>query len=79
MPEEKTFKVFCAHCERPFRVRFAPVSEESGESEVAVNCMYCAETVMIALPRKYVRKEHLTRGLKSVASPPGAHAPSDND
>ena len=68
MADEKTFKVTCAHCEKPFHVRF-PLSEPGaeGKAEVVVNCLYCGKPVKIEIPREYVEEKHLTRGLKSVA------------
>ncbi len=70
MPENKTFKVVCAHCAKPFHVRFEladPAAEGSGE--VVVACPYCEENVVVTLPRKYIEKDHLTRGLKSAPAP----------
>lgn len=67
MAEEKTFKVHCDHCEKPFHVRFPLVSDEDGEANVVVNCLYCREEVVVRLPRRYVEKEHLLRGIQSHA------------
>ncbi len=54
---EKTFKVHCANCKKPFHVRF-PIAdpEAEGDGEVKVECMYCSENVMIEIPRQYIEK-----------------------
>ena len=67
MSEMKTFKVVCDHCDRPFHVRFPLADpEKEGSGEVGVLCMYCEKDVIVKLPRKYIEKEHLVRGIKSV-------------
>ncbi len=69
MAEEKTFRVTCAHCERPFHVRFALEQPDAeGEGEVIIDCLYCRKPVKIVIPRVYIEKDHLTRGLKSVSA-----------
>ena len=67
MPEEsKTFLVECAACGKDFRVRFPLADPDAeGESEKVVECLYCDEKVKVTLPRKYIREEHLLRGLPS--------------
>lgn len=55
--QEKTFKVICPECKKPFHVRFpraAPRAEGTGE--VRIECMYCGEKVMIEIPRPYIQK-----------------------
>jgi RNase P subunit RPR2 len=65
---EKTFKVTCVHCQKPFHVRFPLARPEvEGSGEVAVTCLYCAKNVKVTIPRKYIETDHLTRGIKSMA------------
>lgn len=67
--EEKTFKVVCPHCGKPFHSRHRLSRAESGRmAEVVVNCLYCGKAVMITVPEKYVPEEHLVRGLKGLPS-----------
>jgi hypothetical protein len=75
MPKEKkTFKVLCAHCRKPFHVRYPLATARggaegdeaapgAGTAEVVVTCLYCKEDVIIALPREYVSRETLLRSL----------------
>ncbi len=68
MAEEKTFRVTCAHCEKPFHLRRKLEEPDAeGEAEVVVNCLYCSKAVTITIPRVYVEEECLIRGLKSVS------------
>ncbi|MGE3542066.1 MAG: hypothetical protein AB7N91_32200 [Candidatus Tectimicrobiota bacterium] len=64
----KTFKVTCIACQKPFHVRF-PLAQPgaSGSAEVVVACLYCAQQVVVTLPREYIETEHLIRGLPSRA------------
>jgi RNase P subunit RPR2 len=63
---EKTFKVLCAACQRPFHVRFPLVrSETAGTGDVVVTCLYCSENVVITISRVYIAEEALVRGLQS--------------
>jgi hypothetical protein len=64
--QDKTFKVECAHCQRPFHVRFPLAdSEAEGSGEVVVACLYCNENVVINIPREYIEEDMLVRGVKS--------------
>jgi hypothetical protein len=67
-PSYKTFKVQCAHCHKPFHVRF-PLArpEAAGTGEVVVTCQYCDQKVVITIPRDYIETEALVRGLTSRA------------
>jgi hypothetical protein len=63
---EKTFKVLCAACQRPFHVRFPLASPEAeGTGEVVVTCLYCNEHVVVTIPRVYIAEEALVKGLQS--------------
>ncbi len=74
MAEKKTFKVHCAECGRGFIVRFPLANpKQEGSGEVHVHCLHCEEDVMVRIPRKYIRKDHLIRGIKSL--PTGGSAP----
>ncbi len=55
MSEEKTFKVPCLKCKKPFHVSY-PIAEPDaeGKADVWVECPYCNEKQMISIPRKYV-------------------------
>ena len=65
--EEKTFKVICAPCKRPFHVRFPlAAADAEGTGEVVVECQYCEQPVKIEIPRVYIREDALTRGLGSA-------------
>ncbi|CAN2042438.1 putative Zinc finger/thioredoxin domain-containing protein [Candidatus Magnetomoraceae bacterium gMMP-15] len=66
--EQKTFKVFCAICGKPFHVRFPLAdSEAEGSGEVSITCGYCNNTVMVEIPKQYIADEHLIRGIKSIS------------
>lgn len=64
--QEKTFRVQCANCQRPFHVRF-PLArpDATGASDVMVRCLYCTKDVMVTIPQQYIEEEVLVRGLKS--------------
>jgi hypothetical protein len=63
---EKTFKVLCAACQRPFHVRFPLARPEAGGTgDVGVTCLYCNENVMITIPLDYIAEEALIKGLQS--------------
>ncbi len=65
--QEKTFKVECPHCQRPFHVRYALADPNvEGSGEVVVTCQYCDKNVVIEIPREYIAEEMLLRGVKSV-------------
>ena len=65
--QEKTFKVTCAHCQKPFHVRFPLAQPDAqGSGEVTVTCLYCAKNVKVTIPRKYIEADALVRGLKSM-------------
>ena len=67
--QEKTFKVECPHCQRPFHIRYALADPDvEGSGEVVVTCQYCNENVMIEIPREYISEGMLLRGVKSVVS-----------
>ena len=60
----KTFKVHCDGCKKPFHVRFplnSSNSDEEGSGDVMVDCMYCSEKLMITIPRKYIEKDILLK------------------
>ncbi|MBI3796573.1 MAG: hypothetical protein HY268_06340 [Deltaproteobacteria bacterium] len=65
--QEKTFKVECVHCRKPFHVRFPLTRPEAeGKGEVVVTCLYCNHKVVITIPTMYIEPEALVRGLKSA-------------
>lgn len=76
--EEKTFKVLCAHCNKHFHVRFPLAqsdADEEGEDKgkLVINCPYCGANVMITIPRRYIKEEHLMedyliRGMKAISA-----------
>ena len=70
MPEVmKTFKVHCAHCSRPFHVRFPLARPDAeGKGRVVVVCQYCSENVTISIPRTYIEEDHLVRRIPSDPS-----------
>jgi hypothetical protein len=62
--KEKTFKVTCAVCERPFLIRFPLAqSDAEGEGEVVVTCQFCEKKVKIKIPQKYIGKDTLLRSV----------------
>lgn len=55
--QEKTFKVNCPECNKPFHVRFSLEDPDAeGTGEVRITCMYCNKSVMIEIPRPYIPK-----------------------
>lgn len=65
MTQEKTFKVVCHKCGKPFHIRFPltdPKAEGSGD--VVIECPYCCESMIVAIPRKFIKEAHLIRGLE---------------
>ncbi len=60
--ESKTFEVTCAHCDKPFHVRF-PLTRPgaTGEGDVSVTCMYCNQNVMITIPQIYIKESTTVR------------------
>jgi RNase P subunit RPR2 len=64
--QQKTFKVLCVNCQKPFHVRFPLASREAeGTGDVVVTCLYCHENVMITIPREYIAEEALIKGIPS--------------
>lgn len=62
----KTYKITCCHCKQPFHVRFPEVDPDAeGTGDVVIDCQYCGGKVVARLPRKYIRTEHMVRGLES--------------
>ena len=70
-PEQKTFKIVCAHCNEAFTVRFPLSQAGAGEqADVVVSCLYCGKDSVVSIPSAYVPEDHLVRGLKSVPKQP---------
>jgi hypothetical protein len=66
---EKTFKVTCVHCQKPFHVRFPLTRPDAqGSGEVAATCLYCAKNVKVTIPRRYIEADALMRRLKSTTA-----------
>lgn len=62
--ESKTFQVTCAHCDKPFHVRF-PLTRPgaTGDGTVKVTCLYCNNNVMITIPQVYIAEDTVLRSV----------------
>ena len=65
--DAKTFQVTCAHCDKPFHVRF-PLTrpDAAGDGDVTVTCMYCSQNVMITIPQVYIAEETIVRSRRAA-------------
>ncbi|MEE8291788.1 MAG: hypothetical protein V3R80_09920 [Candidatus Tectomicrobia bacterium] len=64
--EEKTFKVLCSYCQKPFHIRFPFTRPDAtGEGEVVVTCLYCGQNVIVTIPQVYIEEESLLRSRQS--------------
>ena len=65
--DSKTFQVACAHCNKPFHVRF-PLTrpDAAGDEDVTVTCLYCSQNVMITIPQVYIGEDTMLRSAPAA-------------
>lgn len=63
---QKTFKMHCDSCTKPFFVRVSLASPTAeGAAEVVFTCQYCQQDVLITIPEQYNEQDMFIRGMKS--------------
>lgn len=60
--KDKMLRVSCDHCKKPFHLTAEPKSDKSGEEEIALNCPYCNEALIVKVPRRMVKTTVMFRG-----------------
>jgi phage terminase large subunit GpA-like protein len=68
--KRKRFRVSCPHCEKSFNVRYGvqdiPDDKQPDVTgDVAVDCLHCGKPCMIKIPRQYIERDHMVRGVRA--------------
>jgi DNA-directed RNA polymerase subunit RPC12/RpoP len=54
--------VRCDNCKKPFHITAKPQSKKTGEEEIALNCPYCNEALIVKVPQQIVKTDVIFRG-----------------
>jgi DNA-directed RNA polymerase subunit RPC12/RpoP len=63
--KDEIFQVKCVNCNKPFHITAHSKSDDPGEQEIALNCPYCKQSLMVKVPRRILGTEVMLRALES--------------
>lgn len=61
--KDRIGRVQCEHCHKPFHLAAQPKSDAPGEEEIKLNCPYCRTSLLVRVPRRFLSREMLLRGI----------------
>ncbi len=61
--KDRIGRVLCENCHKPFHLAAQPKSNEPGEEEIKLNCPYCDTALLVKVPRRFLSKDILLRGI----------------